>query len=175
MLSSATLDRLLCDASCVPVLEVDGKPVLAGNKTPTIPRNMRRALRARDQGCRFPGCTNTRRVDAHHVVWKSKGGPTEPWNLVLLCRFHHTSIHHRGFVAQWRDGDFRFFRPDGTEIPPVPDQGRSQGPGILERHRQMDLEITPDTLPPDWGGSVLDSWGLSQAVECLLQRHGSLN
>jgi hypothetical protein len=37
-----------------------------GRKTRTIPPALRRALEARDRGCRFPGC-GLRFTDAHHV------------------------------------------------------------------------------------------------------------
>jgi len=38
---------------------------VAWSSRPAVP--MRRALRIRDSGCRFPGCTNTRFVDGHHM------------------------------------------------------------------------------------------------------------
>ncbi|HVM39632.1 MAG TPA: DUF222 domain-containing protein [Acidimicrobiia bacterium] len=129
VLSPDTVGRLLCDAPIVAIAEIEGTPVHAGTKTQTIPRAMRRALKARDRGCRFPGCTNTRWVDAHHIVWQSKGGPTELWNLVLLCRFHHTSIHHRGFTIEITADGLRFFRPDGTELHPAPSL-----PGAVDAH-----------------------------------------
>ncbi len=40
---------------------------MSGRKTRTIPPGIRRALQARDKGCRFPGCTFKRYVDGHHV------------------------------------------------------------------------------------------------------------
>ncbi len=65
---------------------------------------MRRALRSRDQGCRFPGCTNTRFVDGHHIKHWADGGETSLDNLVLLCRHHHHLVHEGGFVCE-KDGD----------------------------------------------------------------------
>ncbi|MBI2169403.1 MAG: DUF222 domain-containing protein [Actinobacteria bacterium] len=171
-LSSETLDRLLCDGSCVPVIQIDGVPVHSGEKAPAIPRAMRRALRARDQGCRFPGCTNTKWVDAHHVIWRSRGGPTELWNLLELCRFHHTSVHARGFVAERRDDEFVFFRPDGTPVPPVCEPARAEGRSISERNLELGLDIHPETIVSRWDGSVLDRFGLSGAVDSLLRLRG---
>jgi hypothetical protein len=46
---------------------------------------MRRALKRRDGGCRFPGCPDTRFVDAHHIEHWADGGETRLDNLVLLC------------------------------------------------------------------------------------------
>ena len=47
---------------------------------------LRRRLEARDQGCRFPGCSRAaRRCHAHHVRHWSHGGATVEVNLLLLC------------------------------------------------------------------------------------------
>ena len=70
---------------------------------------MRRALRARDKGCRFPGCTNTRFVDGHHIKHWADGGVTSLDNLVLLCRHHHHLVHEGGFACEKSpDGELRF-------------------------------------------------------------------
>jgi len=70
---------------------------------------MRRALRARDKGCRFPGCTNTRFVDGHHIRHWADGGETSLDNLVLLCRHHHHLVHEGGFACEKSaDGKVRF-------------------------------------------------------------------
>ena len=58
---------------------------------------MRRALKARDGGCRFPGCTNHKFVDGHHIRHWADGGETRLDNLVLLCRHHHHLVHEGGF------------------------------------------------------------------------------
>ena len=64
-----TSRRLLCDAGVVPVLEdATGTPLDVGRKTRTFSPALRRALAARDGGCRFPGCTNRRFVDGHHII-----------------------------------------------------------------------------------------------------------
>jgi hypothetical protein len=70
-----TVRRLACDCSVVMVLEDEkGEPLNVGRKTRSIPPALRRALNARDRGCRFPGCTHTRYVDAHHVQhWAHRG------------------------------------------------------------------------------------------------------
>ena len=66
--------------------------------TETIPTRVRVALVARDAGCRFPGCRAPAQwTDAHHVIWRSKGGPTTLENLVSLCRRHHRAVHEGGW------------------------------------------------------------------------------
>jgi hypothetical protein len=63
---------------------------------------MQRALRARDRGCRFPGCDNRRFVDAHHVRHWAHGGETSLDNLILLCRRHHRAVHEGGYRVDGR-------------------------------------------------------------------------
>ena len=85
-LAVETVRRLACDASIVSVLENErGEPLDVGRKTRSIPPAIRRALNARDRGCRFPGCSNTRYVDAHHIHHWAHGGETKLSNLVQLC------------------------------------------------------------------------------------------
>ena len=99
-LPPATAERLACDAAVVEVVEDSRGNVLdVGRRHRTIPTLLRRALRLRDRGCRFPGCTN-RRVDGHHVVPWSAGGPTTLANLCSLCRRHHTFVHEFGFASR---------------------------------------------------------------------------
>src|SRR5690349_6129463 len=97
-----------------------GTAVDVGRKTRAIPAGMRRALHARDEGCRFPGCTNTRFVDAHHVEHWIDGGETKLSNLVELCRRHHRFVHEHGFGIERDGGQIRFVRPDGRVVPNSP-------------------------------------------------------
>ena len=75
-IAAETARRLACDASVIRVLENErGEPLAVGRRTRTIPPAIRRALKARDQGCRFPGCSFKRYVDGHHVQhWAQDGG-----------------------------------------------------------------------------------------------------
>jgi hypothetical protein len=118
-LALATVRRLCCDGTLVGILEGrDGEPLNIGRKTRAIPPGIMRALRARDRGCRFPGCDRTRFCDGHHVKHWANGGETKLGNLVTLCSFHHTLVHEGGFgVTVTDDGVFVFTRPDGKRIP----------------------------------------------------------
>jgi hypothetical protein len=126
-LSRAAIERLTCDTSVVAhQLAADGETVNVGRKTRIIPGPLRRALGRRDRGCRFPGCTQHRFVDAHHVKHWAHGGETKLSNLVLLCRRHHRMIHEDGFrisVEKPSTGATRFvfFHPSGQKIAPVQD------------------------------------------------------
>jgi hypothetical protein len=120
-LAEETVRRLGCEAGLVPVLH-DGEEILSvGRKTRAVPPAIRRALRLRDRGCRFPGCTHTRHVDAHHVRHWADGGETKLSNLVELCSAHHRLLHEGGYgLRVTDDGALVFTRPDGERIPDVP-------------------------------------------------------
>ena len=122
VLSRASAERLLCDASIV-TYEADaaGNPLNVGRKTRVISPSLRRALRKRDGGCRFPGCPQHRFVDAHHIQHWAHGGETKMGNLVLLCRHHHRLIHEAGFRASCSNGVVQFRKPDGELLPDVVD------------------------------------------------------
>jgi hypothetical protein len=101
--SAETSRRLACDCSVINWLDHKGSPVTGaeplsvGRKTRIVPPSLRRALQRRDRGCRFPGCSCTRFVDAHHIHHWADGGETHINNLVLLCRHHHRLVHEGGF------------------------------------------------------------------------------
>jgi hypothetical protein len=141
----ATARRLCCDGTVVGILEGrDGEPLNIGRKTRAIPPAIRRALRARDGGCRFPGCDRTRFCDGHHVKHWADGGETKLRNLVTLCSFHHTLVHEGGFgVTVADDGVFVFTRPDGTGIPECGSAPRSSDAerfrGIVVRASRADV------------------------------------
>ncbi len=71
-------------------------PLDTGTPTPTIPPHLRRAVTRRDRRCAFPGCRQRPQAcQTHHLIPRSRGGPTALWNLVLLCSFHHLVVIHR--------------------------------------------------------------------------------
>ncbi len=116
-----TVRRLCCDASVVRILETgEGEPLDVGRKTRVIPPSMRRALKRRDSGCRFPGCTNTKFFDGHHILHWADGGETRLDNLVTVCRFHHRLIHEGGYYVVKDGSEFRFFRAHGHEVRAIP-------------------------------------------------------
>jgi hypothetical protein len=121
-LSAAAQARLTCDASLIThVSDTEGGPLGVGRKTRSVPGSLRRALRRRDKGCRFPGCCNTRFVDAHHVHHWADGGDTTMSNLILLCRRHHTLLHEGRFSVAAHQPErgatqFHFYRSSGSMV-----------------------------------------------------------
>ena len=125
-----TARRLGCDGALVGVVQGDkGEPLAVGRRTRAVPAAIRRALRVRDGGCRFPGCDRSRFTHAHHIRHWADGGETNLDNLVTLCSQHHRLVHEGGYGVRMRDGEIEFTRPDGREIPPAgrPHQGCFRG------------------------------------------------
>jgi hypothetical protein len=125
---------------------------------------MRRALDARDGGCRFPGCSNTRFVDAHHIHHWADGGETKLDNLVLLCRRHHRAVHELGFGVE-RDGvRMRFLHPNGAAVPQAPGMEPLEHDGWLsltQAHAQLGLRVDARTTVPSWRGERMDyNWAV---------------
>ena len=114
--------RLCCDNHAVVLTDNDkGQPLSIGRKTRIVPKAIERAVKSRDgHQCTFPGCSNRRYLDCHHVQHWSKGGETSLDNLLLLCSKHHTLVHEGGFTIE-RDytDDWFFKRPDGIAVPDI--------------------------------------------------------
>jgi hypothetical protein len=153
--SAETSRRLACDAAVVRWHE-DGEPLSIGRKSRTIPPAIRRALHKRDGGCRFPGCSCRRFVDAHHILHWADGGETAMDNLVLLCRRHHRLVHEGGFgVHRGAGNELWFSYPGGATLPATAD-GRFRGNArrVISLSEAKGLQITPRTLPADCGGEI---------------------
>ena len=163
-LAAETVRRLGCDAAVVRIVERDGRPLTVGRRKRTIPA----ALRSRDDGCRFPGCTHARFLHAHHIRHWARGGPTSLDNLVQLCSYHHRLVHEGGFQVESRGrGAVRFRRPDGRAIATVPDWGAASGPALAEQHWIRGLIVDEKTCRPLSAGDRLD---YDLAMDALLPR-----
>ncbi|MFJ7748328.1 DUF222 domain-containing protein [Arthrobacter sp. NPDC097144] len=105
--------------------------VLGVGRRRKVPAGLRRWLQARDQTCRFPGCsTGTARTETDHTIPWAQGGPTEHWNLANLCKKHH----RLKTLGHWK--------------------AQQVSPGVLEwisplgRHYQTQPELTLGQLRP---------------------------
>jgi hypothetical protein len=117
------LDYLKCSSVITPILTQQGFPsgqarilnVGRSRRSPTL--KQRQAVLARQHGvCAAPGCKHTH-LEIHHVVWWSKGGPTDLDLLIGLCvRCHH--LHHRGLLLITGDAShgFRFTDRDNRPL-----------------------------------------------------------
>ena len=157
----------------------DGEPLDIGRKTRSIPAAISRALKARDGGCRFPGCDRTRFCDGHHIKHWANGGETKLDNLITLCGFHHRLVHEGGYgLRRTDDGLFIFTRPDGRRVEEngakcfrgnILTASSSDGGfenslrDYLMRH-EPGLSITAETSRCQWHGETMD---YSQAIEAM--------
>jgi len=169
-IADATARRLACDSSLVVMTEDSAGNVLdVGRRTRTIPPAIVRALRRRDGGCRFPGCTCKRFVDGHHVIHWADGGETKLANLVLLCHHHHRLVHEGGFtVASDGAGGWQFTRPDGTTLPRF-FTAQPVAPGQLVAS-QNGMGLSPLSLRPRWRGEKMDDNMAVAALQTLARR-----
>jgi hypothetical protein len=156
-IAAETARRLACDASLVAMHEADGAALSVGRKTRTIPPSLRRALRARDEGCRFPGCTHHRFTDAHHIHHWALGGETSLDNLVTLCHRHHRLLHEGGFTLEGKpDGELLFRRPNGKPLPPVPSLPSGHPDAVPAANRHAGLQVNPETCASLSAGESFD-------------------
>ena len=166
--SAETARRLACDAGVVSVTTDDrGNPLDVGRKRRTISPALRRALKLRDGGCAYPGCSNHRFVDAHHIVHWAEGGETKADNLVLLCRSHHALLHEAGFRIEPTECGFAFYDPEGRAVPYAGKRTLACVDTLLEAHADRGLQIDPDTNMPKWSGEPPD---YSACIDALVSR-----
>jgi hypothetical protein len=165
-----TLRRLACDAAVTVVRsDADGSPLDVGRKRRTVPPALARALRLRDGGCRFPGCTHRAFVDAHHIRHWADGGATSLENTCLLCHFHHAALHEGGYrLERTAAGELVFFTPDGRPLGPTPAAPPLAGSDALALLAQdaatRGIRIDRRTSLIEWNGERLD---LHAAVAAL--------
>ncbi|OLT04062.1 hypothetical protein BJF90_24540 [Pseudonocardia sp. CNS-004] len=155
---ASTAERLACDARVQLLLDDrEGNRMYLGRSRRLATPAQITALAARDgERCQFPGCTHTHYLQAHHVRHWLHGGRTDIDNLVLICSFHHTTIHDHGYRIRRRPELWEFLRPDGTPIPePVVLNGNTEG--LIEMHTWDRLRIDRTTLSPQWYGERLDA------------------
>lgn len=88
----------------------------------TIPATIRRALDARDQRCRVPGCGVRDHLQVHHIESIADGGITTLENCVKICAYHHRLITHHGYeLRRVGDATYTWHTPtvgDAQRAPP---------------------------------------------------------
>jgi Domain of unknown function (DUF222) len=133
MLTAAQVLTLACRAEISVIRWRNGLPLDVGRRYRTETPAQRRALTARDHGCRFPGCTLPATwCTAHHLKPWHNGGTTRLPNLVLLCFVHHHYfIHQTGWtITGHPDRALHFTHPRTgfTVTSPLPAQPTSRSP-----------------------------------------------
>ena len=130
-ITAETVRRLGCDGRVQLFVKREGESFGVGRASRKLPEWLRRHIRERDGGCRFPGCTHDRWLHAHHIRHWAAGGSTDSDNLVMLCGYHHRLVHDDNWkMIANDDGSLDFIRPDGHRLPTRPPPLR---PEINER------------------------------------------
>ncbi len=153
--SAETARRLACDCGVVHLHEdAAGQPLSVGRRTRTVPAAPARALAQRDPTCRFPGCTNRRYLDGHHIVHWAHGGETSLTNTLRLCNHHHRHVHEHGYRIEWLDGQPAFFR-DGRRVlaePPRAVRAALGWPTVRAASAEVGVAVDARTGQCGWDG-----------------------
>jgi hypothetical protein len=133
MLTARQVLALCCGARVGAIRWADGLPLGVGRTARTEPPGLRRALEARDRGCRWPFCDALAAwATAHHITPWSQGGATSLDDLVLFCHLHHHYfIHLLGWtITGHPNATLHFTHPGGwlTLDSPLPGTDRTQLP-----------------------------------------------
>jgi|SRR2546428_7497539 len=123
-ISSLAVRRMACECSVTRVLSQESLVMDVGRTTRTVSAPLKRALKARDCHCKWPGCARpASKCDGHHLLSWINGGPTDLDNLVLLCRRHHRMVHEGGWqLIRTESGEIVTIAPTVTfGLPRGPD------------------------------------------------------
>ena len=133
MLTARQVLALACHAELSIIRWSDGIPLDVGRRYRTETPAIRRALEARDQGCRAPGCSMPAAwCTAHHLKPWSQGGTTSLQDTALFCFVHHNYfIHLLGWtITGDPNGTLHFTHPQGwpTLESPLPSATKPRPP-----------------------------------------------
>lgn len=104
--SADTIARMACAGSTTTItFDSTGQPIDVSSEQRLFAHKQRVALAARDGGCMWTDVTGTSTcnrppswTEAHHVEhWDRDGGKTTIVNGILLCRYHHLTLHNDGW------------------------------------------------------------------------------
>ncbi len=126
-ITASTADLITCDSTLTSVtVDAAGAPLDVGRAERLFTPVIRKGLAVRDGGCAHPGCGRpVSWCDAHHIQPWSSGGPASIDNGVLLCRLHHTAIHHGGWQVYLGTDRHPWFIPPHRPDEPEPAHLRS--------------------------------------------------
>jgi hypothetical protein len=166
-LPDRVVQRLLCDGRIRTVIRNGASNVLdVGRSRRLVTDRQYRALQVRQHGhCAYPGCPNTKNLDAHHRIHWIDGGRTDLDNLLLLCEPHHLAHHAGEFqILTMGPGRFRFVRSDGRDLSAPTNDSTDRNTRPIEDEQP---DIAADAATSQWDGQRLDH---RYAVSVLAQR-----
>ena len=153
-LSALAVSVLTCDSLLERLLMADQRVIDQGRSAREFTPSQRRAVFARDRGCRFPGCSlGPRHCQVHHLEPWQTGGRTDLANAVALCSFHHHVVHRpRWRAALGSRGEFIVHRADGSTVhgPPADDHATMPPPVFSPlSSNSSPNQSSPPSSPPD--------------------------
>jgi len=104
-IASETARRIACDCGISTITTVNGEPISIGRKSRIWTTAIARAIKERDQHCVWPGCTQSHRLQIHHLKHWADDGETSVINGACLCTHHHTLVHEGGYTLERVDDD----------------------------------------------------------------------
>lgn len=118
-ISAGQARQMACNLGLIPqVFNGKSLPLDHGHEQRVFTREQRRAMDNRDGGCTFPGCDRPPEwCEAHHwnVPW-ANGGETRLTDAVLICPFHHRTIHQDDWAVRMSPADGHAeFRSPGSD------------------------------------------------------------
>ncbi len=123
-LPGSSIDQHICDTGIVPVtVDACGNPLDVGREQRLFTPKQRIALAIRDGGCRWRACDRPASYcESHHIdEWHRDQGRTDIDRGILLCRYHHMTLHHGGWwITRDGTGDFVLHHPSGETFPMRP-------------------------------------------------------
>jgi hypothetical protein len=108
--------RLMCIAEASFGLTINGRIIGHVANAELATPAQRDELRGMYRSCCWPGCTTPfHRTQIHHVIFRSRDGPTDVRWLVPLCNHDHDKIHHDGWKLEIdTDRTLTITAPNGT-------------------------------------------------------------
>ncbi len=116
----SVLARLACDSEISRIVfGPDSQVINVGRAERIFSGPRRRAIIARDQTCRYPGCNAPPSLgELHHLDWWARdGGETDINAGILLCWHHHDLVHRlRIEIRRSPTGGWLFLTRHGDAI-----------------------------------------------------------
>jgi len=125
--------RLICAAKVSYGFSIDGRIVHHVTSSSLATTDQRRELRMMHRTCIGADCdVPFEHCQIHHVIPRSRDGPTTTPLLVPVCTRHHDDVHHHGWVLQIDDHrHITWTTPHGATID-VPFVGLTQQPSLFQ-------------------------------------------
>jgi len=165
VVSPQAVRRLLCDAAVSRIVLTGRSQVLdVGRTTRSWSEPQRRAINARDRGCRGPGCTRPIAwTHIHHLHWWRNNGHTAVTNGLALCHHCHRLVHDHHWTVHLdpTTATTTWHSPDGHTTTTRPHHPQPDGPdpdrptvGPVPPDPQRRPHGTQGPEPPSAGGTA---------------------